>query len=254
MMPVSLHEQVDEEAAALQFRTIMVRAQSAVQQDKDRSEAEKKFQQLSKGGQFQARDAQQKRKAGYGAAEQAAPVRQRVETMAPGYMVLHPLSLLCIRNWYHLHPVPNVSAIMPRLAQKFFKQHNRCYTCRQSHHPGVRCGAGGQQRNVAHDVLGQLDVRAQGAEAIKRSQKKIAAERSAAASRRFLAQGPRDRNRGRGRAAGRVGHQASAPVQQHGTRGGRGGRGSSRGQSGDAKGGRGARRSTPGPPPPPPGP
>jgi hypothetical protein len=79
MMPVSLHEQVDEEAAALQFRTIMVRAQSAVQQDKDRSEAEKKFQQLSKGGQFQARDAQQKRKAGYGAAEQAAPVRQRVE-------------------------------------------------------------------------------------------------------------------------------------------------------------------------------
>jgi hypothetical protein len=255
MMPVSLPEQVDEQTAARQFRLIMLRARSAVQQHNDRCEAERKFRE-SAGGRSQGHDTQQKRKVGYGAVEQAAPVRQRLDN-DDGTWVYGATSFesFVYQNRHHLHPAPNVPAVMPRPAQNVFKQHNRCFMCHRAHHPGVRCDAGGQQRSVADDVLQDLDLRAQGLAAVKRSQKKIAVERSAAASLRFQTDGPRDRNRGRGRGGGRAGHQTPAPAhQQPGTRGGRGGRGGTRGQSGGAKGGRGARPHTPGPPPPPPGP
>ena len=209
------------------------------------------------GGQFQPRDAQQKRKVGYGAAEQAAPVRQRVEN-DDGTWIYGASSFegFVYQNRHHCHPAPNVPAIMPRPAQNVFKQHNRCFMCHQPHHPGVRCDAGGPQRNVARDVLQQQDLQTQGFNAIKRAQKKIAVQRSAAASRRYAVEGPRDRNRGRGRAGGRAGQQVTAPTQQlqPGARGGRGGRGGTRGQSGGTRGGRGARPPTPGLPPPPPGP
>lgn len=43
MMPVSLHEQVDEVAAASKIHTVMLRAKDAVQQDTDRRVAEQKY-------------------------------------------------------------------------------------------------------------------------------------------------------------------------------------------------------------------
>lgn len=118
------------------------------------------------------------------------------------------------QNRHHLSPAPNVPAVMPRLARKVFQQHGRCFMCHQPHHPGLACAGIGHERNVAADVLQQMDSKARGAEAVKRDHKKIADTRSAVASLRFQTEGPRDRNRGRGRGGGRAAEPAPAPVHQ----------------------------------------
>jgi hypothetical protein len=99
MMPVSLHEQVDEVAAASKIHTVMWRAKDAVQQDTDRRVAEQKYQ-LSKKGQYQPRDTQHKRKVGYGAADgrQHLCASALSMTMAPGFTVLHPFRVSCTKT------------------------------------------------------------------------------------------------------------------------------------------------------------
>jgi hypothetical protein len=90
MMPVSLHEQVDEQAAAEKFHTIMLRAKDAVQQEMDRQEAEKKYMLSSSKGQSQSWDTQRSRP------HLCAGALSMM--MAPGFMVLHPFRVLCIRT------------------------------------------------------------------------------------------------------------------------------------------------------------